>query len=222
MKSSLILSPLLFTLCAGQVASAAAVFVNGSLTGPVANGGVPSGWTTFSFSPDTMDQNNNAGVGGLGGFGATPSASPDGGTWVGIADIPETGFLEMFGQMVAGFTLGETYVISWYQANFGYDPLGYVNPDKIGVTVDGVLVGHGSISPLAPGWTAESVQFVAASPSSEIRFGLGNERGRSYMSIDGISISAVPSPVPDLGSTAALLGVPVLGLALIRRKAKAV
>ena len=59
-------------------AASPAGVVNGSLTGPIANGGVPPGWSVLANSPDTMDANNNVGVTGLLEFGAAPSASPDG------------------------------------------------------------------------------------------------------------------------------------------------
>src|SRR5204862_2300352 len=52
---------------------AAPVLTNGSLTGPITNGGVPPGWTLLAGSPDTMDQNNNVGVSGLGQFVAAPA-----------------------------------------------------------------------------------------------------------------------------------------------------
>ena len=94
---------------AGTVAHAQLV-TNGSLTGPISNGGVPPGWTVLQESPDTMDANNNVGVVGLLDFGAAPNATPDGGTWVGFGS--STGFTETFGQSVSGLTVGTVYKIS--------------------------------------------------------------------------------------------------------------
>lgn len=72
-------------LVAAASATASPVLLNGSLTGPIANNGVPSSWTILAGSPDTMDQNNNVGVVGLADFGVAPAGpSPNGGTWVGI------------------------------------------------------------------------------------------------------------------------------------------
>ena len=62
-------------LCSVQ-ALAVPILTNGSLTGPITNGGVPSGWTTLAGSPDTMDENNNVG-GAFGGF--DDCGSPSGG-----------------------------------------------------------------------------------------------------------------------------------------------
>lgn len=42
-----------------NAALAAPSLVNGSFTGPSANGAVPTGWTITSATPDTMDENNN-------------------------------------------------------------------------------------------------------------------------------------------------------------------
>jgi hypothetical protein len=99
------------SLLGTQSILAAPILINGSLTGAIANSAVPTGWTMVSSSPDTMDENNNVG-GAFGGFGATPTASADGGTWVGIAD--NGGSLnEMFGQTVSGFDIGTTYNVSW-------------------------------------------------------------------------------------------------------------
>ena len=75
---------LLVAFSAFAGATAQAQVVNGSLTGPISNGGVPPSWTLLAGSPDTMDAGNNVGVVGLQGFGAVPSATPNGGTWVGM------------------------------------------------------------------------------------------------------------------------------------------
>ncbi len=197
----------------------ATLLTNGSLTGPIASGSVPTGWDilirspdTATRSPDTMDQDNNLG-GAFGGFGATPSASPDGGTWVGMGVVPGSPvFIEAFGQTVTGLDVGATYAVSWYQANFGYTPLGYVEPDKIGLFVDGNLVGQGSEAALAPGWTSETVAFVATSTAHEISFSPGGTVGSSYLSIDGISMTRV-IPEPTTVVIWALLG----GIVLIAR-----
>ncbi len=86
------------------------ILTNGSLTGPIANASLPSGWDIFIGSPDTMDQNNNVGVTDLLSFIVAPgSPSPDGGTWVGFGRDPGSGFIEQFGQTLSGFTPGVEY-----------------------------------------------------------------------------------------------------------------
>lgn len=198
---------------AGSVAQAGVV--NGSLTGPISNGGVPPGWSVLTGSPDTMDANNNVGVSGLLDFGAAPSATPDGGTWVGIG--AGVGFIETFGQTVGGLTAGTTYTIAWYAGNFGYSPgtFGYINPNAINALVNGVSVGTGATLSLGSNWFLETATFTAISSSANLEFQLATD-ARSYMSIDGISVTAVPEPetyVLMLG------GLAVLGTAFRRRKA---
>jgi hypothetical protein len=201
-------------ITATQSAFAVPIIDNGSLTGPIDNNGVPTGWTIYAGTPDTMDENNNVG-GSYGYFGATPSPSPDGGTWVGIADAPSISIFETFGQTVDGFDIGTTYSVSWYQANFGYTFAGYINPDSIGLLIDGILVGNSSISPLATGWTLETVEFTATDTSHLLSFAIGSEPGQSYLSIDGISIQSAPVPEP---ATLLLLSLGLAGLAGSSRK----
>ncbi|MCS5619571.1 MAG: hypothetical protein NZ808_06905, partial [Myxococcota bacterium] len=178
----------------GAQSAQALPIVNGSLTGPIRNGylgpppTVPPGWTAIVGSPDTMDENNNLGVPWL-VFLTTPSPSPNGGTWVGFVSSGSS-FRETFGQTAGVFTIGTVYSVSWYQANFGGESPGYISSDVVEVLVDGVVVGNGSLAPLAPGWTSESVQFTATAVSHVLSFRPGGGVGGSYLSIDGISVRA--------------------------------
>jgi hypothetical protein len=186
----------IFALGLGAVGSLSAqeFITNGSLTGPIANGGVPTGWTILAGSPDTMDENNN--VGGSTPFGIDPSGpSPDGGTWLGFA-TGSGGFREIFGQTVTGLTVGEEYEISWYAGNFGARTgPGYTDQNSILVSLDGSSIGSGGVLPLASNWVSESVSFTATATSHDLSFGLTNEVN-SYLSIDGISLMAASEPPP--------------------------
>jgi hypothetical protein len=209
----------------------APILINGSLSGMIDNKGVPSGWMALNGSPDTMDENNNLGLPSE-PFGATPSASPDGGTWVGFADEPTSGgdhFPEILGQSVTGFEIGFIYSVSWYQANFGF-PEGsiYLSPDSIGMSVDSDLVGLSSISALASGWTLETLQFIASNATHTLSFGVSGAIGSSYMSIDGISIADIghcsefpegcPSAKVPTPPTILLFGIGLIGLGFARRR----
>ncbi len=178
-----------FWLASGTVR--AQVVNNGSLTGPIANASVPDGWNSINGTPDTMDANNNVGVSGLQDFGAAPSASPDGGTWVGIGS--EAGFIETFGQTVTGLTLGTHYAVTWSNGNFGVESLGYVNPNSVKVLLDGVSIGTGATRALSSNWYQESLNFTATSPTANLVFELATD-AKSYMSIDGIAVNPVPEP----------------------------
>lgn len=200
----------------------AVAVVNGSLTGQPTNGGVPTGWTSLRDSPDTNDVGNNSGLPYY-AFPVTPSASPDGGSWVGIGADLGTNFAERFGQTISGFTVGAVYRVAWYAANFGFgtSPFGYIAPAQVNVLIDGASVGYGSLLPLQPGWIAESLTFTAAASTLQLAFG-SSVGPRSYISIDGIGLApaaAVPEPTAALLMLAGLGAV--AGLATRRQLAAA-
>jgi PEP-CTERM motif len=200
---SLAFSTLVATVFLGQTAVAFPTLSNGSLTGLIANGGVPAGWTVIAGSPDTMDQTHNVGTTGVPFFVAPSGPSPDGGTWVGYGrDINSGGFTEIFGQSVSGFQIGSSYLLSWYEGNFGAQTgPGYGQPNRIGVSLNGNFAGSGALIAPSSAWTSDGISFTAMSTTIQINFGL-TESGPSYLSIDGISLTQVPEP-----SSLALLGM---------------
>ena len=186
------------------------LMVNGSLTANTGNSSVPMGWQILMNSPDVMDAANNAGVSGLQFFGATPEASPDGGTWVGLGSRTES-YMEEFGQWVNNLVIGQTYSLSWVAGNFGYSrgSVNYVDSNAIRVNLDGALLGTGNMLGLGSQWQTESLSFVATTTRQQLSFQLA-DYNNAYLSIDGIRLTAV-SPVPEPGSMAlALIGLGAL------------
>ena len=201
---------------AATSASQAQSITNGSMSGACANGSSPSGWSDQLGSPDVVDLACNVGFGGL-TFAAPASASPDGGAWAGIAR-EGTGFIERFGQTVAGFVVGQSYTLSWYVSNFGYDGgFGYTNPNQIEFLLNGVSAGTGSVRSNGTGWFAESVIFIATAASHDIAFQLGSGN-KSYMGIDGVTLAATGSEVVPEPATMTLLATGLAGMAAARRK----
>lgn len=195
---------------------------NGSLTGQIALGTVPDGWTILSGSPDTNDENNNVGGAGC-TFGTNPSGpSPDGGTWVGYARS-EGDFTEIFGQTVTGLTIGQEYELSWYAGNFGGGSCGYNGDNAIVVSLDGSVEGAGGSLSQDSAWVSQSITFTATSVTHDIAFGLA-EAVSAYLSIDGISLMASdpspsppPQPVPTISELAIFFLVALMGLIGLRR-----
>lgn len=211
-------------LCMAGAANAASIVVNGSLTGPTFNMGTPEGWTILEGTPDTLDGGNNVGVTGATDFGVAPSASPDGGTWVGLGI--NGSYVERFGQTLYGLSIGQTYTVSWFAGNFGLNrpgtgdatPVQYLGSNAIDVMLDGVSIGHGSTLSLSPNWLSESLTFTATSASQQLSFRL-NDTTKAYLSIDGIAVVAGgTTPVVPEPGTWALMGVGLIGLALAKRR----
>jgi hypothetical protein len=204
--------------------SASPIVVNGSLTGPIANGGVPTGWSINSGSPDTMDQTHNVGVTSV-SFASAPSGpSPDGGTWVGFARDGASSFTESFGQTISGFDIGTQYRVSWYQGNFGAVISGpqYQLSNAIEALINTSSIGNGGVLLSSSNWTTGSATFTATATTLRLDFRLLNA-GPSYLSIDGVTIREVQvNTVPEPATLAVFGGLALAGaLGYRRRKATA-
>lgn len=223
MRTTHTVASALFALTfAASAAQANSIVVNGSLTGPTFNMGTPIGWSVLEGTPDTVDGANNVGVPGATDFGVTPTASPDGGTWVGLGI--NGSYVERFVQVLGGLTIGQTYTVSWFAGNFGLNrpegdsPLQYLGSNAINVMLDGVSIGKGATLSLSPNWLSQSLTFTATSASQQLSFRLADTT-KAYLSIDGIAVvtggatPAVPEP-----STWLLMGAGLMGVVLAKRR----
>ena len=204
-------------------AQANSIVINGSLTGSIANMGLPAGWKVLEGTPDTMNGANNVGVTGALDFAVAPaSASPDGGTWVGLGI--NGSYVERFGQVISGLSVGQTYTVSWFAGNFGLNqtsgtsPIQYLGSNAINVMLDGVSIGQGATLSLSPNWLSQSLTFTASSASQQLSFRLADAT-KAYLSIDGIAVvtGGTPPAVPE-PSTWLLMGVGLAGLVLAQRR----
>lgn len=219
------------TVMAVASASAAPTLINGSLTGEVIDGWghVPAGWTVVQPSPDTNNgitvADNAALPSGTFQHAIAASDSPDGGTWIGM--VGGGGFSESFSQSVSGFTIGNSYTLSWYHANFGMliegSPSG-TGPGAIQVLANGALLGTGAMRDMIPGWVDESITFVADATTIDLTFG-GVESGYYYQSIDGIRLTdnsvVPPNAVPEPAALSLFSGAGLAMLLASRRRKQA-
>ena len=190
--------------------------VNGSLNGSIENNAVPSGWTILAGTPDLMDATDNVGLANVQRFGATPNASPDGGTWVGLGT--DASYTERFGQVINNLTVGQSYTVSWYAGNFGYSAAAnsYLGQNAINVLIDGASIGSGTQLAVGSNWYQQSLTFVANASSQQLAFTLATPE-KAYMSIDGIAIQTATAPVPEPGSWA-LMGLGLLAVGVVARR----
>lgn len=208
-------------------AAAGLPIVNGSLTGPRDEGQLPLGWVQYQGnSSDTADP--------TGPFG-TYNLSPDSGTFVrSFSWQPDTDpFLfnqrEGLEQSIAGFTIGQSYQVTFYQSSVnGINSItGLPFSGAAGfwtLAIDASVKDFSDLMSPPPGtsldnrWTLQTLFFTATSSTHMLSFlatvpDSAPVRTRTFMAIDGISLIAVPEP-----GTAVLCGLGVFVLALRRGK----
>ncbi len=224
-KIALFMSCFLF----GSVISQAQTVTNGSLTGVAGNSVTPPGWTNVRGynpglgigAPPTVDLLDINFSGYIGSSTVTAAASPNGGTWTGISSIPPNIENEAIEQVVSGFTVGNTYQLSFYTANFGASP--FDDPGVVTGYINGTPVAVSPTLNLVPSvWTHVSGTFIASATSMTVQLDAIHNTGDAgtggYYSVDGIEIIPLGpclagNNAPALGQTSVCLTTPTFDLA---------
>ncbi len=185
-----------------QFTSFGQAFVNGSCNEPTGAALAPTSWAMVAGSTDMFTIPMP--IFGW-SFTETPTFSADGGTFTGAYSDIGMGYTERFEQTVTGFTIGETYTITYQEANFGICAGGFC-PTKTAywrVFVSGIPeMSSGNELPLDEGWQDGCVVFIATSTTHTIGFEIGEIAGPgingAYGLIDNIQLIAGEIGVDDV------------------------
>lgn len=181
MHGKLIRSVFTFTCLCFVLPLSAQTVTNGSVTGfPVGNSMLPNapGWSVCAFSPDLCDVNFTSYT----GTSQVPAvASPDGGSWLGIAALGECAQTT-----VTGLTPGQQYTLYFCGACFGTGSLFNSGPAMPEICVGNTCQTF-TIPMVANTWNSYQMTFVAnaASMVLQARMASGSD---SYASLDGFNL----------------------------------
>ena len=194
-----------------------------------------AGWTatcsgygcTGTATPSSIlfaGTNGSAWNGGFGLYWSGIGDPPAGGNTVAIDGDPQ--YTSVLSQMVANLTVGQTYMLQFYQAASQQIGLSGATTEQWKVSLGG---GTAQISALmstpsqsATGWQQVTMSFVANATSEVLQFiALGTPAGEPPVALLGdVSLNASGSPtsaVPEPASLALVAGG-LLGLAGLRRR----
>ena len=190
---------------------------NSTSTGKAGFAGNVPGWSgggnlTFIDAPGTADDGSYLSV-----YGPFPATSPVGG-WFVEAD-GDGPFRDNIFQTISGLTVGQSYVVSFYQA--AGQQVGFTGPttERWLVSFGGTTQASSTFSLPEGGvgpWQKQSLTFVADATSLVLNFlADGTPGGAPPISfLDGVTVDAVATPEP---AALALFGLGLAGLAFRRR-----
>lgn len=164
---------------------------NGSITGaPVGNSQLnnAAGWSVCGFSPDLCDTGFPS---YSGNSTVAPSASPDGGSWLGMAAV---GAGECAQTTVTGLTVGNTYTLCFYGACFGTNTTIFNSSPSNPEICVGATCQTFTIPMAANTWTLFTMTFTATAATETLQCILTGDD--SYCALDGFTIS-IPGATPD-------------------------
>ncbi|MBS1582573.1 MAG: gliding motility-associated C-terminal domain-containing protein [Bacteroidetes bacterium] len=181
---------------------------NGSVTGPVGNSMVWAlpGWTACSQpsnnSPDVLDMSFASWNGST---TVTPTASPDGGSWLGLANGVDPVEQECVSGAMTGLTVGSSYQLRFWGACFGSGPGSYANGSPVVLTLTIGTSQQEFIIPMAAGtWLPLAMCFTA--DATEMDFTMQTFSGGGYGSFDGFTVGPSNGNTDVLPDTVLCLG----------------
>ena len=142
---------------------------NGSVAGaPAQNNGINAGnapgWTGCGFSPDLCDVGLPSYVAGS---QVPASASPDGGTWLGMADVGSAP-CECAQTTITGLTVGTTYDLCFWGANFGAGTGIFSGTPATPTVTVGAFTQTYNIPLMANVWTQYVLTFTATATTENL------------------------------------------------------
>lgn len=161
----------------------AQVVNNGSVTGsPAANSGIQAGnappWDRCSFSPDLCSVT----FASYTGNSQVPRvASPDGGTWLGVAALGECAETT-----ISGLSVGSSYTLYFCGANFGTGSL-YNGPNVNILVQVGTASQNYNIPMVANIWNPYTLNFTASATTMNLLVTAVSGSG-GYGSLDGFNL----------------------------------
>ena len=185
---------IIFGLFTGNSADAQVV-TNGSVTGaPAQNNGINAGnapgWTGCGFSPDLCDLGLPSYVAGS---QVPASASPDGGTWLGMADVGSAP-CECAQTTITGLTVGTTYDLCFWGANFGAGTGIFSSTPATPTVTVGAFTQTYNIPLLANVWTQYVLTFTATATTENLVVNHCHPNSNwAYASLDGFVVNSVGS-----------------------------
>lgn len=193
-------------------ASPAQTVVNGSATGPVGNSQLVNlpGWIACSQpsnnSPDVCDMSMPSWNGGT---TVTPSPSPDGGSWIGLANGVNPVEQECATGQMTGLVAGNGYQLRFYGACFGTGVGMYANGEPADVTVFiGATEEVVTIPMAAQEWNLYTVCFTAT--AEEMEFTLQTFTGDGYASLDGFTVAPSGEGAGNVTDTIVCIGSQII------------